>query len=70
MNDDDTITRLLEVQAKLEISEKENRKLRYIIAKTNIPCLYCGLLDMSKCKSGFPGCARMDDIMVGGENEQ
>lgn len=69
MINDDVISRLLECQAKLEIVERENTKLRYIIAKNDIPCVYCGLRDMSKCKSGFPGCARMDDIMAGGENE-
>jgi hypothetical protein len=43
--------------------EKENLELRAIIAKSVLPCLYCGLTDISKCTSGFPGCGRMDDII-------
>ncbi len=45
----------------------ENDKLRVIIAKSELPCLYCKLdrSDMAKCRSGFPGCARADDLMLG-----
>ena len=46
---------------------RENDRLRYILAKSNEPCLYCGLAasDMAKCAGGFPGCGRMDDMLVG-----
>ena len=40
----------------------ENSKLRGILARADVPCIYCGLADMSQCARGFPGCARMDDI--------
>jgi len=43
----------------------ENDLLRGLLAKGEKDCVYCGLpaADISKCRSGFPGCARMDDIM-------
>lgn len=44
---------------------KENDLLRGMVSKLKIPCHYCGLDDMSKCKSGFPGCALADDMMIG-----
>jgi hypothetical protein len=45
----------------------ENDKLRYLLAKGNDPCIYCGLpkADVLKCQSGFPGCGRADDLMAG-----
>ncbi len=43
----------------------ENNILRGIIAVVNIPCVYCGLDDMSKCEHGFPGCAQADDLLCG-----
>lgn len=46
--------------------EKENDKLRGIIAASDMDCIYCGLskVDMSKCKHGFPGCGRGDDLVL------
>ncbi len=44
---------------------KENDILRGLVAKLKKPCHYCGLDDMSKCASGFPGCALADDILIG-----
>lgn len=43
----------------------ENERLRGIIAKSTLPCLYCGLPgdEMIKCALGFPGCGRADDLM-------
>ena len=43
----------------------ENERLRGIIAKSTLPCLYCGLPgdEMIKCTLGFPGCGRADDLM-------
>jgi len=48
----------------LKSTEKENNYLRGLIPKTIGKCIYCGLEDMGKCKSGFPGCAWADDIMI------
>ena len=46
---------------------KENDKLRALLARDSGDCIYCGLpkADMIKCESGFPGCARVDDMMLG-----
>lgn len=43
----------------------ENDTLRRLLPALNAPCVYCGLTDISKCASGFPGCAQADDLMVG-----
>jgi hypothetical protein len=44
---------------------KENDYLRGVVGNGNYACVYCGLSreDMAKCPSGFPGCARADDIL-------
>lgn len=44
---------------------EENDKLRGLLAKSDKDCAYCGLKseDIGRCASGFPGCARMDDIV-------
>jgi len=44
---------------------KENDILRALVSKLNIPCVHCGIPDISKCSRGFPGCVQADDIMVG-----
>jgi hypothetical protein len=43
----------------------ENDKLRGLLAAGKGDCVYCGLpaADIAKCPHGFPGCARMDDIV-------
>jgi hypothetical protein len=43
----------------------ENNKLRGLLAAGKGDCAYCGLpaADIAKCLHGFPGCARMDDIV-------
>jgi hypothetical protein len=51
--------------ARKEVLEKENDVLRGIVAAANIPCVYCDLEDMSKCKHGFPGCSQADDLLCG-----
>jgi hypothetical protein len=45
---------------------EENDKLRALLAWGTDPCIYCGLRasDMHKCASGFPGCARSDDMQA------
>jgi len=54
-------------EAKRERDEarKENNILRLLVAKAGKSCHYCGLTNMAECKSGFPGCALADDLMVG-----
>jgi hypothetical protein len=46
------------------VKESENDTLRAYLAYGSDPCIYCGLDkgDMAKCQSGFPGCARADDM--------
>lgn len=43
----------------------ENTRLRAALASSKDPCVYCQLPkdEMAKCRSGFPGCARADDLM-------
>lgn len=50
----------------------ENDRLRHMLAKTNAPCVYCGLPAerMNECASGFPGCGRADDLMIGEPSPQ
>lgn len=48
----------------LKALREENSKLRLLLAKSNLACVYCGKKEMSECPSGFPGCARMDDLMA------
>ena len=45
--------------------EAENTHLRAALATSKSPCVYCQLPadEMAQCRSGFPGCARMDDVM-------
>lgn len=45
----------------------ENNTLRALWANSEMDCVYCGLskANMSKCLSGFPGCARADDMYSG-----
>ena len=46
--------------------KEENDKLRGILAKSDLDCVYCGLpkKDMGRCYFGFPGCGRADDLML------
>ena len=50
----------------------ENNKLRGLLAAGQGDCVYCGLpaADIAKCPHGFPGCARMDDIVAAQETEK
>jgi hypothetical protein len=43
-------------------------KLRDIVARSSLPCLYCGLPanETKRCASGFPGCGRIDDMLLEG----
>ncbi len=53
-----------ELEVERNKRQEENDKLRGILAKSNLPCIYCNLAAMGECKKGFPGCGRMDDIMA------
>ena len=50
---------------------KENDDLRAALADSLQPCIYCGLAatEIAKCKHGFPGCGRMDDLMAKSEKD-
>lgn len=43
---------------------QEGVVLRAYLAYGSDPCIYCGLdkADMAKCRCGFPGCERADDM--------
>lgn len=45
---------------------RENDVLRGLLAKGQGDCVYCGLpaAEISKCQAGFPGCGRMDDMLL------
>lgn len=55
---------VLELKAKVERVTTENTHLRAALATSKDPCIYCQLPaeEMGKCKRGFPGCARADDL--------
>lgn len=52
--------------------KKENDTLRKLLANSDAKCPYCGLAkeDMNRCSHGFPGCARADDMMLGGDDAE
>lgn len=49
----------------------ENSVLRGLLARLALklgePCHYCGLSEIARCPSGFPGCALADDLLLGNE---
>lgn len=47
----------------IERIEKENTILRGKVAAQG-PCVYCKKADMGQCPTGFPGCAKADDMFV------
>lgn len=51
---------------RLRLAEAENDALRRVLATSAADCVYCGLaaVDMGACRSGFPGCARADDLLI------
>jgi hypothetical protein len=59
----DTIEKLTASNQRLM---NDNDQLRFILAKSDINCVYCGLpkKDMGKCYFGFPGCSRADDLLM------
>ena len=46
----------------------ENDRLRRLLAESPADCPYCKLPAerMSECAHGFPGCSRLDDMMLNG----
>lgn len=58
------LDRATDLESQLAASQDENTRLRAALAVSKSPCVYCQLPkeEMAKCKSGFPGCARMDDL--------
>lgn len=53
-----------QLERELAEARAENTRLRAALATSKDPCIYCQLsaADMGKCKAGFPGCARADDL--------
>ena len=49
----------------------ENAELRFQLANSPLPCVYCKLPadDMAQCARGFPGCGRADDLLNAPERE-
>ena len=60
----DLIERLERAEADRDEARKENDFMRLRLAESDKACVYCELprADMGACASGFPGCARADDL--------
>lgn len=58
---EETVTKLREETSRVVT---ENTHLRAALAYSKDPCVYCQLPaeEMAKCRSGFPGCDRADDM--------
>lgn len=59
------IASVIDDAREIERLRAENTHLRTLVAVQATPCVYCGLTEMAKCASGFPGCARADDLICG-----
>jgi len=51
--------------AEIATLRAENSTIKSVLSLVPGKCIYCGLEDWSKCPSGFPGCARADDMLCG-----
>lgn len=62
---DEAADELERLTAALAATERDNTHLRSALAVSKDPCRYCQLPaeEMAKCRSGFPGCDRADDMM-------
>lgn len=56
--------RLNDAESRLAEARKENDFMRLRLAESDKDCVYCDLpkAEMGRCASGFPGCARSDDL--------
>ena len=63
---DEAVHRAEALQKQLEEAVRENDLLRQIVAKSDADCIYCSLPKncILECRSGFPGCGRLDDLMA------
>lgn len=54
-----------EAASELSHLKAENERLRATLANSKSPCAYCDLPadEWAKCKFGFPGCGRADDVV-------
>jgi hypothetical protein len=54
-----------QLERELREVQSENIRLRAALANSNGACVYCTLPkeQWAECRSGFPGCARADDVM-------
>ena len=55
---------LATLRSRVGEAEQKETHLRAALANSKDPCVYCQLplAEMAKCKSGFPGCGRADDM--------
>jgi len=53
-----------ELERERDAARKENDFMRLRLAESDKACAYCDLpkAEMGRCASGFPGCARADDL--------
>ena len=58
------IAALEAAEAERDTTRKENDFMRLRLAESDKACVYCELpkTEMVQCASGFPGCARADDL--------
>lgn len=58
------LARLEAAEREREEARKENDFMRLRLAESDKACVYCALPkgEMGACASGFPGCARADDL--------
>jgi regulator of replication initiation timing len=54
-----------ELEIERDTLRAENSTIKSVLSLVPGKCLYCGLEDIAKCPSGFPGCARADDMLCG-----
>jgi hypothetical protein len=60
--------RIDELTATNIVLEKENIQLKGILAKSSLPCIYCGLVAGSTgCASWPMSCGRMHDVLAATE---